>query len=90
MSKRKFRVGFYVEADIELDDRIFENVDNEFRNTLYNLSTEEEIIEHVARNVLINNFRLSSLDGWANLPDSCFKVLNKNIDLEICEECINE
>jgi len=66
---RKFKVVFEVEVEIELDDKIFEEVDDSFREHIYNLTSDDDIVEHITTN-LISGASLSNLDGWANLSDS--------------------
>ena len=70
MSKRRFRIIFSGEAEIELDSLVIAVVDDEWRSYLYNLKTPEEIASHIGYNLIFNNARLSMLDGWADQPDS--------------------
>ena len=82
MNKRKFRIIFSGEAEIELDDAVIAVVDDEWRSYLYNLKTPEEIASHIGYNFIFNNARLSMLDGWADQPDSNVKYEGLD-DLEI-------
>jgi len=68
MSKRKFLVEFEGDAIIELDDAVIEAVDDEWRRVFYKLYSTEDIVAHVACNLIVGA-RLSLLDGWADLSD---------------------
>ena len=76
MSKRKFEVAFAFDVIIELDDKVIDVVDDEWRSQLYDLHTPEDIAEHIAFNLVINKWRLSSLDGWADQPDENAKMVD--------------
>lgn len=82
MAKRRFEVTFSMYGEdvdggvIELDDQVIDVVDDEWRANLYDLRTPEQIAEHIAFNMIINNRGLSQLDGWADQPDSNAKILS--------------
>lgn len=83
MSKRRFRLSFGAwggliddSAVIELDDRVIEAVDDEWRAVFCDLHTPEDIAKHVGFNLIFNLAPLSSLDGWADQPDSNARVLH--------------
>jgi hypothetical protein len=69
MAKRKFLVTFSGTAQIELDDAVFNAVDEAFKNSIYEFDTSEEVAEHIAYNMIVNDAKLSQLDGWADQPD---------------------
>lgn len=75
MAKRRFLVEISGEAIIELDDAVIDVVDDEWRSVFYELRTPEEIAEHVAHNLIVNKWSLSSLDGWADQPDGNAKLV---------------
>ena len=74
MSKR-FLVEISTEVMIELSDGVIDAVNDEWRKTLYNLQTPEEIAEHIAYNMVVNDARLSQLDGWADRDDQEAEIL---------------
>ena len=76
MSKRRFEVSFAFDAIIELDDKVIDVVDDEWRSQLYDLHTPEDIAEHIAFNLVINCGRLSMLDGWADQPDDNAEMID--------------
>ena len=86
MGKRYFRLEFFGEATIELDDAVIEAVDDEWRKDLYNLKTPEEIAEMVGRCIVCNGWRLSNLDGWADQPDSNARVITSEWETEEVKE----
>lgn len=53
---------------IELDERILNVVNDEWRRVLYDLKTEQEIAEHIAYNLVENGLQVWVLDGWADMP----------------------
>ncbi len=67
---KKFLVTWTVECELELDDEVINRVDDEWRKALYDLRNESDIAEHIAYNLVMNNARLSQLDGWADMNDS--------------------
>ncbi len=77
MGKRRFEVHFEGSGIIELDDAVFDAVDDEWRSVFYNLNTLTDIAEHVGYNLIINRVQLSHLDGWADQPDENARVLEK-------------
>ncbi len=84
---RKFTVRFSGEVTLELADEVISVVDDEWRANLYQLDTVDEIVQHLAYNVVVNNAELSHLDGWADQPDSNMKASRVDIDdWEIEEE----
>lgn len=54
---------------IEINDVVINSVDENWRSFFYNLTTPQEIAEHIAYNMAVNNATLSRLDGFADLPD---------------------
>lgn len=79
--KRRFEVevecnyGSLGTAILEIDQKVFDNVDDSFRENFYNLRTPQEIVKHLAYNIFVNETNLSQLDGWANLTDDLIKVI---------------
>ena len=76
---KKFRVSVTVYAILKLKDAVINVVDDEWRASIYDLQTPEEIAGHIGRNLILNTDKLSKLDGWADQPDS-------NAELEIYDE----
>jgi len=54
---------------IEINDAVIKSVDENWRAFFYNLTTAQEIAEHIAYNIIVNGATLSRLDGFADLPD---------------------
>jgi hypothetical protein len=42
----------------------------EWQANFYVFQNERDVLDHLAYNLVINNARLSQLDGWADRPDS--------------------
>ena len=75
---RKFIVSWTTECEITLDEEVIDVVDDGWREMLYDLNTPEEIAEHIAFNIVVNNAGLSRLDGWANLKDNMARVTSED------------
>ena len=81
--KRRFEVEFSDEygfdvidtAVIELDQAVIDAVNDDWRDQLYDLNTPEEIAEHIAYNLFVNNVGLSQLDGWADQPNENARII---------------
>jgi hypothetical protein len=56
---------------IEINSDVIDSVDDEWRETFYSsLTTPQKIADHIAFNMVVNDAKLSMLDGFANFPDS--------------------
>lgn len=65
----KFRITVTQTAILELDQRVIDAVDDEWRNTFYHLEDATDIARMIGRCMLLYGSKLSHLDGWADLPD---------------------
>ena len=83
--KRTFVINFYIgdEDDfitsgiLELDQKVIDVVDDEWRAGLYNLRTPDEIAAHIGYNLLYDpHLHLTDLDGWADLSDDLARVIS--------------
>jgi hypothetical protein len=59
---------------IEIDDVVIKSVDEYWRSFFYNLTTPQEIAEHIAYNIIVNNATLSRLDGFADMDDKYARI----------------
>jgi len=75
MANRQFEITISGVATIELDDAVIDTVDDEWREYLYDLYTPEEIAAHIGYNLVVNDARLSQLDGWCDQPDENASVV---------------
>ena len=73
MPKFRFTITEETTYNLELDQRVIDAVDDEWRASMYDLTTPEEIAAHIGRNYH-NGLRLSSMDGWANMPNHFLRV----------------
>jgi len=78
----KFTVTLTTEVEIDLDQKVIDQVDDEWRSMFYNLHTPEDIAEHIGFNLVVNNASLTMLDGWADLSDDMVRV-NNDFDWEV-------
>lgn len=83
----KFRVTITQEVELSLHDDVIAAVTDEWRKQFYPLHTPDEIAQHVAFNLVVNRARLSTLDGWADQPDThaTFERVGVEIDAEVVE-----
>lgn len=63
------------EGEIELDDAVIANVDDSWKRTFYNFTSEHEIVDHIAFNMVVNELKLSQIDGFANLSDDLARII---------------
>lgn len=73
--KRTFEITLEGKATIEIDDAVLDQVDDDWRKNFYNLQGAPEIAAHIAFNVIVNRYRLTQLDGFADLKDSMVHVI---------------
>lgn len=71
-------------AIVELNQRVIDAVDDEWRENLYDLNTPEEIANMIGRSMLVYRSKLSDLDGWADMPNDYAKL--SYIDIESVTE----
>lgn len=83
--KRTFTGSFSLSFEIEIEQSVFDAVDDSFREHLYNLQDDEDIVEHIA-SCLLRGMNLSQLDGWANHSDLDAFITSEDWQLEDFEE----
>ncbi|KSV16461.1 hypothetical protein DA01_03595 [Dehalococcoides mccartyi] len=64
---KKFRMVIETEIEIEIEDVAFDIVNEDWKNCFFDLDGEEEIAKHIALNMVINDRKLSQLEGWYGL-----------------------
>ena len=73
---RRFRVQFSTDGEtkdiaiVDLDERIFRQVDDAWRSQFYPLWAAEDIAAHIAYNLCYNGLRLSQMNGWEAMLDT--------------------
>lgn len=75
MGKKQFNLHLECDAIIEIDDAVIQAVDDDWRSSLYDLHTPEEIARHIGYNLIVNGLHLSSMDGWADQDNSLAQVV---------------
>jgi hypothetical protein len=73
--KRRFRVTVETTAILEIDDKVFAAVDDDWR-----FRDNDDIAAHVGFNVLINNCKLTSIDGFAGLNDKLVSIVPQTLE----------
>ena len=81
---RTYRATFTVTVEITVPDeaitRVLNNEDG-WREKLYDLRTEREVIEHLGFNCGIQGSQLRQLDGWADMDDDGWgRILECDMD----------
>ena len=82
---RTFEIRIDGIAKIQLADEVIDVVDDEWREYLYNLYTPDEIAAHVGYNLLVNNWKMTQMDGWADQKDENVRVIDEDWDVTACE-----
>ena len=67
----------YFDRKIEIDDIVIDAVDDSWRKTFYNFTTPQQIADHIAFNMIVNDLKLSDIDGFANLSDDLVSLVEK-------------
>ena len=66
----------HFEGKIEIDDDVIEAIDDEWREMFYgDLTTPQDIAEHIAFNIIVNESTLSRLDGFANFENEKAQII---------------
>ncbi len=73
--KGSYDEDIHFEGSIELDDKVINNVDDSWRKLFYDFNTPQQIAEHIAFNMIVNDLTLSRIDGFANLSDDLVSLL---------------
>mgnify|MGYP001340642352 CR=1 FL=1 len=68
----------HFEGTLELDDAVINNVDGSWREMFYDFTTPQQIAEHIAFNMIVNDLTLSQIDGFANLFDDLANLVGKS------------
>jgi hypothetical protein len=75
--RRKFKVVFSVEVEIEIDDDVVADAMSEdFRKSHYHFTDAAAVAQHLAFNFACWKSRLSSLDGFAQHADGKAKLVD--------------
>ena len=85
---RKFRVRFETEVEIEVDDALLKSCNtDEWRSQMFPYKRDEEFVEHIAYNMVINETRLESIDGYADQPKERVRIedIRPEWDIEATE-----
>ena len=67
---RIFKGVIEIEYELGLADEVIDAVDDEWRSSFYDLRSPEEIAGMIARCLIVYDLHLSSLDGFADQPNS--------------------
>jgi hypothetical protein len=78
---RKFEVKFELDGweisdgVIELDQQVFDNVDDEWRKDIYNIGGDDEIAAFIGYHLCVRNSRLNEIEGFSNLENNLANVI---------------
>lgn len=88
MKRRKFKVVFAVEVDIEVNDDVIEDaLSKDFKSSYYDFADAAAVAAHLAYNFVANRASsLSVLDGFAHHDPSKVKVAGESWDQVDVEE----
>jgi hypothetical protein len=77
MAKKNYLLMMACSVTIQLDDAVIATVDDEWRKVIYaHIKTPEQIAEHLGYNLVINDAKLSQLDGFADQPDTNASIVD--------------
>lgn len=73
--KGQYEEDIHFDGSIELDDVVIQAVDDDWRKVFYpSITTPQKVAEHIAFNMIVNDLKLSEIDGFANLKDEMAKL----------------
>jgi len=72
--KGNYEEDIHFDGIIEIENEVIKSVDEEWRNKFYPCKNPQEVAEHIAYNMIVNDLLLSQLDGFANFPDNFAKL----------------
>jgi hypothetical protein len=76
MKMRKFRVRFEGEVEIEVADELLKSCNtDEWRASMFPFKRDEQFVEHIAYNMVLNDLKLGSIDGYADQPERFVAVM---------------
>lgn len=85
--RRKFRVVFEVEAEIEVDDEVLKDAQSDdFRASFYKLDGDAAVAQHLVYNFVANRAKLNVLDGFAHWDEGKAKLVDEDWDFVECTE----
>ena len=73
--KGHYEEDIHFEGIIELDDAVINNVDDSWRKQFYDFNSLQQVINHIAFNMIVNDLKLSDIDGFANLSNDMAVLL---------------
>lgn len=86
MTKRHYEVSVTCTLLVEIDERVLKRgTSKSFAKSFYKFDSKEEVAAHIGRNHVLNQTRLSNLDGFADLPNSLVVVHELDDDAEARE-----
>jgi len=72
----RFNLSWIVTAEVEIDQSVIDGVlTDEWRSVFYPLREPHEVAEMIARCRIAHHAALSSLDGFADQPDSNARII---------------
>lgn len=82
-TKKTFTVRVVHTLELEIDQKVFDAVDDDWRKQFYShIKTEQQIANHIGYNYAVNGDRLSDIDGFANLPPELVRVAKDDAEIE--------
>jgi hypothetical protein len=68
---------------IKINSDVINSVDDGWRKMFYSgLTTPQKIADHIAFNMIVNNAKLSMLDGFANFSDSYAIIIDTDTSVQ--------
>lgn len=79
MKTKRFRVGFVVAVELDVSEKLIEEVMKpDWQKSFYTFTRPEDVAVHLAYNVARNHATLQSLDGFAHLGSGHLKVVDED------------
>lgn len=73
--KGNYEEDIHFEGTLELDDAVIANVNDNWHEFFYDFTELQQIANHIAFNMIVNDLTLSRINGFANLSDDMAVLL---------------
>lgn len=81
--RKEFRVKLTCYVTLRISPTVLAGVDDGWRQTYYQLHSDEDVAQHIAYNMVVNDLSLQQIDGFADRKEREAEVFDTEWDTEI-------
>ena len=83
MAKRRFKTRYVVDIELDIEEELIREAQQpDWRALCYRLTSDQDVVDHIAYNLVCNRAQLPQLDGFAHRKKEDAVVVNENWDVE--------